>query len=74
MLHAVNVTPSDSVNLPAGSDYLSFVNTGGTQTLQITTLGGEIVSILLPSGMWRIRAKQVWATGTSVTSIVCYWT
>jgi hypothetical protein len=74
MLHAAPVTPSDSANLPAGTDYLSFVNTGGTQTLQITTLGGEVVSILLPSGMWPIRATRVWSTGTSVTSIVCYWT
>jgi hypothetical protein len=28
----------------------------------------------LPSGMWPIRATRVWSTGTSVTSIVCYWT
>jgi hypothetical protein len=73
MLHAATVTPSDSANLPAGSDYLSFANSG-TQTLHITTLGGEDVSILLPAGMWPIRAKQVWSTGTTVTSIVCYWT
>jgi hypothetical protein len=29
---------------------------------------------VLPSGMWPIRATRVWSTGTSVTSIVCYWT
>jgi hypothetical protein len=32
------------------------------------------VSIILPSGMWPIRATRVWSTGTTVTSIVCYWT
>jgi hypothetical protein len=73
MRHAVPVVPSDSAGLPAGSDYLSFVNSG-TQTLQITTVGGEVLSIILPSGMWPIRATQVWSTGTTVTSIVCYWT
>jgi hypothetical protein len=73
MLHAANVTPSDSASLPAGSNYLSFANSG-TQTLHITTVGGEDVSILLPSGMWPIRASKVWSTGTTVTGIVCYWT
>jgi hypothetical protein len=74
MNHAALVTPSDTANLPAGSEFLSFVNSG-TQTLQITTLGGEIVpNIILPSGMWRIRATRVWSTGTTVTSIFCYWT
>lgn len=71
--HAALVTPSDSVDLPSGTIYLSFVNSG-TQTLQITTVGGEVVSgIILPSGMWPIRAKRVWSTGTSVTSIFAYW-
>lgn len=69
--HAAAVTPSDTVNI-AASEWLSFANTG-TQTLSITTIGGERVSILLPSGMWRIRASRVWSTGTSVTAIVAYW-
>ena len=74
MIHAAPVTPSDTQNLPNGSDYLSFVNSG-SQTLKITTLGGEVVSgIVLPSGMYPIRATQVWATGTTVTSVFTYWT
>ena len=73
MQHAVNVTPSDTQALPAGTDFISFANSG-SQTLTITTVGGEQrVSIVLPSGMWPIRASQVWATGTTVTSIVAYW-
>jgi hypothetical protein len=71
--HAAAVTPSDTVTLPSGSAWLSFANSG-TQTLIIDTVGGEVgVSILLPSGMWPIRAAKVRATGTTVTSIVAYW-
>jgi hypothetical protein len=71
--HAAAVTPSDTVMLPSGSAWLSFANSGA-QTLIIDTVGGEVgVSILLPSGMWPIRALKVRATGTTVTSIVTYW-
>ena len=70
--HAAAVTPSDTVALPSGSAWLSFANSGA-QVLIIDTVGGEIgVSILLPSGMWPIRAARVRAA-TSVTSIVVYW-
>ena len=71
--HAQAVAPSDSSNLHNPSQWLSFVNSG-TQTLTIDTPGGETgVSILLPSGMWPISASKVYATGTTVTSIVSYW-
>lgn len=71
--HALNVTPSDTVPLRVPSAWLSFVNTG-TQTLTVDTVGGETgVSIVLPTGMWRICATKVYATGTTVTDIVEYW-
>lgn len=70
--HAAVVAPSDTVGIPA-STYLAFVNTGGAETLTITTVGGEKVVLTLPSGMWPIRATQVWQTGTSVTLIVAFW-
>lgn len=75
MLHAVNVTPSDTQLLPAGSERLSFSNSG-SQTIQITTVGGETLIITgLASGVLHdIHAKQVWNTGTTVTNIVAYWT
>jgi hypothetical protein len=73
LANAAAVTPSDTAALPCGSAWLSFVN-AGSQTLQITTVGGQIVSgIALPSGMWPIRAAKVWQTGTTVTNIVAYW-
>lgn len=71
--NALGVTPSDTVDLPIPSWYLSFANTG-TQTLTIDTVGGQKgLVITLPSGMWQIAAKRVYATGTTVTNIVQYW-
>jgi hypothetical protein len=72
MNHVAVVTPSDTQNLPCGSMWLSFVNSGA-QTLVITTMGGETASLVLPSGMYPIHASKVWATGTTVTNIVTYW-
>ena len=73
--HAINVTPSDTADLPSTSDYLSFTNSG-TQTIQITTLGGETLTItgLATNVLHPVRAKRVWSTGTTVTNIVAYWT
>jgi hypothetical protein len=75
-IHCAAVTPSDTGTLPAGTMWLSFAqNAGVTLTLQITTLGGEVVSgIILPGGMWPIRATRVWNTGTTVTAIYAWWT
>jgi hypothetical protein len=74
LTHAANVTPSDTLDLPAVSSYLSFTNSGA-QTLTITTLGGETLTITgLATGVLHpIRAKRVWSTGTTVTNIVAYW-
>jgi hypothetical protein len=72
--HAILVTASDTVNLPCGSSYLSFTNSGA-QTIHLTTEGGEDITITgLPTGMYPIRATRVWSTGTNVTNIVAYWT
>ena len=70
--HAENITPSDTNNLSAVAGYISFTNTGGTQALVVTMAGGEVVSIVLPSGMYEIGIQKVWAA-TTVTNIVGYW-
>ena len=69
--HSAAVTPSDTVNITT-STWLAFANSG-SQTLQVTMDGGEVVQMILPSGMWPIRVKRVWNTGTTVTSIVEFW-
>lgn len=71
-IHAAAITPSDSAPLSAATTWIAFANSGA-QTLTITTVSGEKVSVTLPSGMWPLRATQVWSTGTSVTAIVGFW-
>lgn len=71
--HCASVTASDTVKLPRLSDWLSFVNSGA-QTIQISDADGNKVNLgALPSGMYPIRATQVWSTNTSVTSITMWW-
>lgn len=67
--HAFNVIPSDTGSL--GSDYLSFANSGA-QTIQVTMVGGEMATLTLPSGIYPLRVRRVWATGTTVTNIVAF--
>jgi hypothetical protein len=75
--HALNVTPSDTQNLPVPSTWLSFIDaTGGspTGTIVIDTVGGEKqVSITLVAGIYPICATKVYATGTTAQNIVQYW-
>jgi hypothetical protein len=74
MNHGAAVIPSDTQDLPCGSMWLSFVNSG-SQTLHVTTTGGEELSgIIVPSGVYPYHVKRVWATGTTVTNIFTYWT
>lgn len=58
---------------PTATEWLSFVNPSpGTDSLTITTLGGESITLTLPSGMYPIRAVAVTAV-SSVTDIVGWW-
>jgi hypothetical protein len=55
--HALNWTPSDTVDLPCGTDFIYCVSADATKTLRVTTLGGE-------------DARRIWDTGTTVSNIV----
>lgn len=75
--HAQIVLPNDTSNLRRPSMWLSFTNSG-VQTITIDTVGdatgNEVnVTLTLPSGLYPISAKRVYATGTTVTNIVEYW-
>jgi hypothetical protein len=75
--HALGVLPSDTFNLPFPSQFLSFVGASGGVTLgtvTVDTVGGEIgVAITLPAGLWPICARKIYATGTTATDIVEFW-
>lgn len=70
--HAAPITPSDTLPLQGATAWISFVNSG-VQTLTIVTVGGEQVTLTLPSGMYPIRASKVLNTGTTVTGIMGWW-
>lgn len=67
--HAAAVTPSDSANLPTSSKRLWV---GGAGNVKVTTVGGDVVTYTaVPAGTYlKVRAQQVFATGTTATNIV----
>jgi len=70
--HAFAITVPGAGKTPIqATAWISFANSG-TQVLVVDMVGGEQgVSILLPSGMWPIRANAIYNT-TTVTGIVGY--
>lgn len=70
------VTPSDSVDLPDGPCRAMILN--GTGNVRFTTLNDETVTIAVSAnwfGVTYIRAKRVWATGTTIGAnliFACY--
>ena len=68
--HAVAVVPSNTVDLPAAS---TFIYVGGSGSLKVTMLGGEILTFSnVPVGWHPIRVTGVW-TSTTATQIVAVW-
>lgn len=66
---AVAVTPNDTADLPDNSKRLH-VGTGGT--VKVDTVGGDTVTYTAAAGTYLyVRAKRVYATGTSASNIVC---
>jgi hypothetical protein len=66
---AVAVTPSDSADLAYISKRLH-IGTGGA--VKIDTSGGDTVIYTAASGTYlNVRAKRVYATGTTASNIVC---
>lgn len=67
--HAAAVAPSDTANLPTYSKRLWV---GGAGAVKLVTVGGDTVTYAaVPAGTYlNVRAQQVFATGTTATSIV----
>lgn len=65
---AAAVVPSDTDALPYASKGLWV---GGAGTVNILTVGGSTVAYECPAGVrLKVRAAQVFATGTSATDIL----
>jgi hypothetical protein len=67
--NAAAVTPSDTANLPTASKRLWV---GGAGNVKVLTVGGSTVTYTaVPAGTYlKVRALQVFATGTTATNIV----
>lgn len=65
------VTPSDSVDLTTIPRALWV---GGEGNLKVTAKGGGTETFLsVPVGWFPVRARRVFATGTTATNIIAVW-
>ncbi|MEM6481216.1 MAG: hypothetical protein AAF922_04420 [Pseudomonadota bacterium] len=66
--HAFDAVPSDTNDLPSVGRAVNVATTG---TVRLTTSAGDTVTITVVAGVaFPIRAKRVWATGTTATGVV----
>lgn len=69
---ATVVTPHDSNNL--ANEGTLWIGGVGSGNLKVTTVGNQDVAFVgVPVGLFPLRVKRVWSTGTDVTSIVLLW-
>lgn len=62
------ITPDDSTDLAVPSRALNVLQSG---TVQLTTTGGTTATLYIAAGIgFPVRARRVWATGTTATGIV----
>jgi len=70
---AENVTPSDTVDLTYVSTRIWVGVTGHVRWTPLDVADGSyVLTKNLPVGFHDIRAKRIWATGTTATDIVSY--
>ncbi len=66
------VTPHDSNNL--ANEGVLWIGGAGSGNLKVTTVGNQDIAIAsVPVGIFPLRVKRVWSTGTDVTAIVLLW-
>ena len=68
----VAITPNDSVNL---TNATKAIYVASTATVKLDTVGGQTVTLVgLASGIWHpIQATKIYATGTSLGSVMGSW-
>ena len=67
-VQAVEVTPSDTVDL---SEVSRAINVATSGAVRVTTVGGTTATIQVAAGIaFPIRATRIWDTGTTAVNIV----
>jgi hypothetical protein len=67
-IRVMPVTPDDTVDLGRASRAINVATAG---TVQITTVAGDTAIISVAAGIaFPVRARRIWATGTTATGIV----
>jgi len=70
---AKDVTPNDVTSLPAGTCSAIYIGVGGSVKLK-TAQNTDITFVGLGTGaLLPVRAKQVFATGTTATNIIALY-
>lgn len=65
--HLAEATPSDTEDLPMASRGINVATSG---SVRLTSVSGQIGTIYVGAGIaFPIRARRIWATGTSATGI-----
>lgn len=65
------VTPNDSADLAKAT---RAINVAASGTVKVTTVRDQEVTIYVAAGVaFPVRAKRIWATGTTATDIVAMW-
>jgi hypothetical protein len=69
---AAAVTPADGADL---ANFSAALFVGGAGALKVDTVGGSTVTFtgVVAGTVLQIRAKRVYATGTTATNIVAMW-
>lgn len=62
------ITPDDATDLPLASRAINVASSG---TVAITTVDGTTATVYVAAGIaFPVRARRIWATGTTATGIV----
>lgn len=65
------VTPADGADLAQAARALNVATSGA---VRITTVAGTTATVYVAAGIaFPVRARRVWATGTTATGIVAMW-
>ncbi len=71
IVDAIDISPDDGADLTVTSRALYV---GGAGDVRLTLAGGRTVTLRAVQVGWHpVRARRVWATGTTATDIVAGW-